>query len=123
MIIDCHAHFTTAPKTLHAWRAKQLAAVNDSANAPKASDLNISDDEIRAAIEGGQLKLQQERGTDLTIFSPGAGKMAHHYGDEKTSLDWSRVSNDLIGRVCGLFPRNFVGVGQLPQSPGGALEA
>jgi 4-oxalmesaconate hydratase len=118
VIIDAHGHFTTAPKALGQWRQRQLDGERVT-----ASDLKISDDEVRAAIEGGQLKLQQERGTDLTIFSPGAGKMAHHYGDEQTSLDWSRVSNDLIGRVCGLFPRNFVGVGQLPQSPGDALEA
>ncbi|GAA4981769.1 4-oxalmesaconate hydratase [Nonomuraea thailandensis] len=86
-------------------------------------ELVITDDEIRAAIEGGQLKLQQERGTDLTIFSPGAGKMAHHYGDEQTSLDWSRVSNDLIARVCSLFPGRFIGACQLPQSPGEGLAA
>ena len=47
--------------------------------------------------------------------------MAHHYGDERTSLDWARVSNDLIARVCGLFPGRFVGVCQLPQSPGDGL--
>jgi 4-oxalmesaconate hydratase len=118
MIIDCHGHFTTAPKALHAWRAKQLAAVNDPANAPKASDLNISDDEIRAAIEGGQLKLQQERGGDLTIFSPIAGQMAHHLGNQQTSYAWSELCNDLIYRVCQLFPDNFAAVCQLPQSPG-----
>jgi hypothetical protein len=27
MIIDCHGHFTTAPKALHAWRKKQLVLV------------------------------------------------------------------------------------------------
>jgi NitT/TauT family transport system ATP-binding protein len=27
MIIDCHGHFTTAPKTLHAWRKKQLDSI------------------------------------------------------------------------------------------------
>jgi 4-oxalmesaconate hydratase len=31
---------------------------------------------------------------------------------------WSRVCNDLVYRVTDLFPRNFVGVCQLPQSPG-----
>ncbi len=47
--------------------------------------------------------------------------MAHHYGDERTSLDWSRVSNDLIARVCGLFPERFVGCSS--QSPGDARAA
>jgi 4-oxalmesaconate hydratase len=118
VIIDCHGHFTTAPKALGQWRQRQIDGERLT-----AAELKISDDEIRAAIEGGQLKLQRERGIDLTIFSPGAGKMAHHYGDERTSLDWSRVSNDLISRVVGLFPGNFVGVGQLPQSHGDALPA
>jgi len=118
MIIDCHGHFTTAPRTLHAWREKQLAHANDPANAPKKSDLAISDDDIRTAIEGGQLKLQRERGADLTIFSPIAGQMAHHLGNEQTSLLWSEVCNDLIYRVCQLYPDNFAPVCQLPQSPG-----
>ena len=121
MIIDCHGHFTTAPPALGKWRERQIRAFEDSGTRVSPDELRISDDEITAAIEPGQLRLQLERGTDLTLFSPGAGKMAHHYGDGRTSLDWSRVSNDLIARVCGLFPDRFAGVCQLPQSPGGAL--
>lgn len=120
MIIDCHGHFTTVPKTLHAWREKQLANVNDPANQPKHGDLKISDDEIRDAIQNGQLKLQQERGGDLTLFSPIAGQMAHHLGNQQTSYTWSELCNDLIYRVCELFPDNFAPVCQLPQSPGEA---
>lgn len=120
MIIDCHGHFTTVPKTLHAWRERQLAHVNTPANQPKASDLKISDDEIRTAIEGGQLKLQRERGGDLTIFSPIAGQMGHHLGNQQTSYAWSELCNDLIHRVCQMFPDNFAPVCQLPQSPGQA---
>jgi 4-oxalmesaconate hydratase len=122
MIIDCHGHFTTAPRTLHAWREKQLANAHDLRNAPAKAQLVISDDEIRGAIEGGQLKLQRERGADLTIFSPIAGQMAHHLGNEHTSLVWSEVCNDLIYRVCELFPDNFAPVCQLPQSPGAPPE-
>ncbi|HEX4266560.1 MAG TPA: amidohydrolase family protein [Steroidobacteraceae bacterium] len=118
MIIDCHGHFTTAPASLRLWRERQLAAANDPANAPKKGDLAISDDEIRGAIEKGQLKLQKERGTDLTMFSPIAGQMAHHLGNERTSMAWAEVCNDLIHRVCGLFPDSFAPVCQLPQSPG-----
>ncbi|HWK48697.1 MAG TPA: amidohydrolase family protein, partial [Steroidobacter sp.] len=82
----------------------------------------ISDDEIRAAIAGGQLKMQQERGGDLTIFSPIAGQMAHHLGNQQTSYAWSEVANDLIYRVCELFPNHFAPVCQLPQSPGQSPE-
>lgn len=122
MIIDCHGHFTTAPKGLSRWRERQLRAFEDSGARLSPDELEISDDEIQAAIEGGQLPLQRERDVDVALFSPGAGKMAHHYGDQETSLTWARVSNDLIGRVCGLFPRSFVGVCMLPQSPGAAIE-
>ncbi len=44
--------------------------------------------------------------------------MAHHVGTEEISKVWSRVSNDLIHRICTLLPDNFVPVGQLPQFPG-----
>jgi 4-oxalmesaconate hydratase len=121
MLIDCHGHFTTAPPALGKWRDRQIRAFEESGARLSAADLHISDDEIVAAITQGQLKLQRERGVDVSLFSPGAGKMAHHYGDEQTSLAWSQVSNDLISRVCGLFPGSFVGVCQLPQSPGDAL--
>jgi 4-oxalmesaconate hydratase len=78
----------------------------------------IGDDEIRDSIEGAQLRIQRERGTDLTIFSPRAGGMGHHIGNAVTSALWSGICNELIHRVCTLFPKNFVGVCQLPQSPG-----
>jgi 4-oxalmesaconate hydratase len=44
--------------------------------------------------------------------------MGHHLGTEAISLAWSRACNDLIKRVVDLYPENFVGVCQLPQSPG-----
>jgi 4-oxalmesaconate hydratase len=117
MIIDCHGHYTTAPKALQEFRDAQLAAFKD-ASAPKAALKAISDDEIRATIEENQLKLQRERGADVTLFSPRASAMAHHQGDERVSREWTAISNDLIKRVVDLYPRNFVGVCQLPQSPG-----
>jgi 4-oxalmesaconate hydratase len=30
---------------------------------------------------------------------------------------WTELANDVIYRVCNLYPKNFVGVAQLPQSP------
>jgi 4-oxalmesaconate hydratase len=118
MIIDCHGHYTTAPKELETWRQRQIAALDDKSHRPAKGTLGISDDQIRASLEGAQLKLQRERGTDLTIFSPRAAGMAHHIGDATTSQHWSEHCNDLVHRACALYPRNFVGVCQLPQSPG-----
>ena len=118
MIIDCHGHYTTAPKPLQDFREAQIAALKDPAQTPSRESMKISDDQIRDSLEGAQLKLQRERGTDLTIFSPRASAMAHHIGTEATSLEWSQMCNDLIARVVDLYPQNFVGVCQLPQSPG-----
>ncbi|MCC6176663.1 MAG: amidohydrolase [Chloroflexi bacterium] len=114
MIIDAHGHYTTAPKQLREWRDRQIA----SAGRPFTEQLVIGDDEIRESISMGQLRLQRERGLDVTLFSPIAGWMAHHYGDERTSREWTSTTNELIHRVCTLFPENFIGVCQLPQSPG-----
>ncbi len=118
MIIDCHGHYTTAPPQLEEWRKQQLAGEKDPASAPKPSDLKISDDELRESIEKNQLRLQKERGADMTIFSPRASRMEHHKGTPAISLEWSRICNDIIHRIVSLFPKNFVGVCQLPQSPG-----
>ena len=82
MIIDCHGHYTTAPPALEAWRKQQIAAIGDPGQgAVPRRRSSISDDEIRASLEGAQLKMQRERGTDVTIFSPRASAMAHHIGD------------------------------------------
>jgi 4-oxalmesaconate hydratase len=113
MIVDCHGHYTTAPQALWDWRKEQL-----SNKAPNIKGPKISDDEITDSLENAQLRLQRERGSDVTFFSPRAGSMEHHVGDAGISLAWSQVCNDLIYRVCGLYPQNFAPVCQLPQSPG-----
>ena len=116
MIIDCHGHYTTAPAAHTAWREAQRAAFE--ANQAPPPYPTISDDEIRETVETSQLRLMTERGIDLTVFSPRASAMGHHIGDESVSTRWAQVSNDLIARVVQLYPERFIGVCQLPQSPG-----
>src|SRR5580698_4643274 len=116
MIIDCHGHYTTAPQSHTDWRTAQKAAFTAGVMPPLYPD--ISDDDIRASIDGSQLRLMTERGIDLTISSPRASAMEHHFGDEAVSARWAQVSNDLIARVVQLYPGRFAGVCQLPQSPG-----
>ncbi len=118
MIIDCHGHYTTAPQALKDYRAAQVAGLDDPGYKPLPADLGITDDEIRDSVEGAQLKLQRERGTDLTIFSPRAAGMAHQDGNEVTNKFWTEICNDMIHRACTLYPENFVAVCQLPQVPG-----
>ena len=120
MIIDCHGHYTTAPQAHTAWRQTQKDAFAAGVTPPPYPD--ISDDDIRASIDGSQLKLMTERGIDLTIFSPRASAMEHHFGDEAVSLRWAQVSNDLIARAVQLYPASFAGACQLPQSPGAPIQ-
>ncbi|MDB5775954.1 MAG: putative metal-dependent hydrolase of the TIM-barrel fold protein [Herbaspirillum sp.] len=117
MIIDTHCHYTTEPQALHLFRDRQLAGLADAMRKPASYDLGISDEQIIQSVQP-QLKLQRERGSDLTIFSPRAAGMAHHVGTEEVSKQWTRMSNDLIHRIATLLPDNFAPVGQLPQFPG-----
>jgi 4-oxalmesaconate hydratase len=121
VIIDCHGHYTTAPAAHTAWREQQVAAWEAGTTPPAYP--SISDDEIRETIESSQLRLMDERGIDVTLFSPRASAMAPHVGDAAVSLEWSRRSNDLVHRVATLYPGRFVPVAQLPQSPGTDLVA
>ncbi|HON30368.1 MAG TPA: amidohydrolase family protein [Ottowia sp.] len=118
LIIDCHGHYTTAPKALEQWRNRQIAGIQDAAAMPRADELKISDDELRESIENNQLRLMRERGSDLTIFSPRASFMAHHIGDFQVSSTWAALCNEQCHRVAQLFPDHFIGVAMLPQSPG-----
>ncbi len=123
MIIDCHGHYTTAPGALGDYRDGQKAALKRDPNyRHEKGTISISDDELRESVEGAQLKLQKERGTDVTIFSPRASWMGHHIGNASTSETWTEHCNDLIYRLTQLYPKNFVGVAQLPQSPGAPLD-
>lgn len=117
MIIDCHGHYTTAPEPHNVWREAQKQAFKSGGDVDPAYP-DISDDEIIESIETNQLRLIKQRGADLTVFSPRASTMAHHVGDEAVSKAWTRRCNDLIKRVVELFPDYFIGVCQLPQSPG-----
>jgi 4-oxalmesaconate hydratase len=122
MYIDIHAHFTTVPDALKTWRDRQIVEIEQHGRHLSADDLEIPDEEIAAALTKGQLALQNQHGIDLALLSPIAGKMAHHYGDQETSLTWSRLSNDTVHRASTLFPDSFANVCQLPQSPVGDIE-
>jgi 4-oxalmesaconate hydratase len=114
MIIDAHGHYTTVPAGLRVFRALQISNMGR----PSKTAVNISDDEIRASLEKGQIRLLNERGIDVMIFSPMASAMGHHFGNARVSRYWTEVNNELIHRVCRLYPDRFVGVCSLPQSPG-----
>jgi 4-oxalmesaconate hydratase len=120
VIIDCHGHYTTAPAAHTSWRERQMAAFDAGRESPGYP--TISDEEIRESVEGSQLRLMADRGIDLTVFSPRASAMGHHFGNEAVSARWTQANNDLVARVVELYPNHFIGVCQLPQSPGVPIE-
>ena len=84
MIIDCHGHYTTAPKAL-----EDLAQAADRRRSSKPghapSKGALEDHRRRDPREPRKARsssMQRERGTDLTIFSPRAVGMGHHIGNE-----------------------------------------
>ncbi|MEQ1574169.1 MAG: amidohydrolase family protein [Vicinamibacterales bacterium] len=114
MVIDAHGHYTTVPAGLRVFRALQISLMGK----PVKGAVNVSDDEIRASLEDGQLKLLDERGIDVMLLSPMASAMGHHFGSALVSRYWTEVNNELVHRVCRLYPGRFAGVCSLPQSPG-----
>ncbi len=116
MIIDCHGHYTTVPPAHKHFRERQLAGERPDAAV-------IRDEEIVETIEQNQLRVMDERGIDVTVFSPQASAMEHHVRDPDVAIAWARACNDLVARVTRLFPERFAGVCQLPQTPDGNLGA
>jgi 4-oxalmesaconate hydratase len=49
--------------------------------------------------------------------------MEHHVGNEHTSRFWTEHCNEIVRRICDLYPDNFAPVCQLPQSPGVAIDS
>ncbi|MGH7835779.1 MAG: amidohydrolase family protein [Candidatus Binatia bacterium] len=113
MIIDCHAHYTTAPAQLQAYRGRQII---DLAR-PVRAKLQISDEQLAQSMQG-QFKRMADSGIDRLMFSPQASAMGHHFGSELVSRYWTEASNDLIARIARLWPDKIAPVCQLPQSPG-----
>lgn len=120
LIIDCHGHFTTEPPDFHAFRKAQIAFAEGRSNENPVF-AGIENDELREIIAKNQLRLQRERGSDFTILSPRASGMGHHVPGQDIANEWARLSNDTIWRICTLFPENFAGVCQLPQTVEGGL--
>ncbi len=120
LIIDCHGHFTTEPKKHHDFRKAQVAYAENGGDRPAYP--GISDDELREIIEANQLRIQKERGSDVTVLSPRASAMGHHVDHVEVANEWSRISNDNIKRIVDMFPENFAAVCQLPQTVSGDLK-
>ena len=57
MIIDCHGHYTTAPKALEDWRNRQIAGIKDpSRDAAARPTCGSATTSCARAIETNQLR-------------------------------------------------------------------
>ena len=113
MIIDAHAHYTSAPPQLQAFRGRQISAYAR----PNKGILQISDEQLKASVKS-QVDRMDDWGIDRLMFSPQASAMGHQFGTPIISRHWTEHCNDLIGRIAKLWPDRFSAVCQLPQSPG-----
>ena len=75
------------------FRAKQIEHLQKFGQVFPEPPSLVTDEEIFSAITDGQLKVMNERGIDLTIFSPRAIGMDHQFGNEETNVIWARFRN------------------------------
>jgi 4-oxalmesaconate hydratase len=116
VIIDCHGHFTGAPAAHADFRAAQLAHLDDPYR-PAPTALPVPDDQLLESLAANQLRVMDERGIDVLLFSPQASSMDHHRTDRATGLAWARACNNLVHQACRLRPDRLAPVCQLPQTP------
>ena len=97
MIIDCHGHYTTTPPELGEYREQQKADLaKDPLHQHIKGLIGISDDQIRDSLTGAQLKLQRERGTDLTT---------DYFVD--ACIRFIDQGASIIGGCCGIGPEDI----------------
>jgi 4-oxalmesaconate hydratase len=120
LVIDCHGHFTTEPAEFHAFRSALVDSAEGRGPHPDAFG-GIPDEQLRLIVAENQLRLQRERGSNVTLLSPRASGMGHHVPGQGIAEEWARLSNDTVLRICDLFPENFAPVCQLPQTIDGDL--
>lgn len=119
MIIDVHGH-VSAPESLYAYKANLLS----HRGAHGRGRVDVSDDRIREAVLTGggafgisHLQHLDTAGIDLQLVSPRPYTLMHSEEPARVVQWFTEETNNIIHRVCGLFPDRFRGVAGLPQSP------
>lgn len=123
-IIDVHGH-VVAPDALYVYKANLLA----SRGTHGRGRVKVSDEELVNAIFEGlagepktHLELLDERGTDIQFISPRPFHMMHSEKPEKIVHWYTEEANNIIARLCQLFPHRFKGIAGLPQNIGVGIE-
>ena len=125
MIIDCHAH-VSAPAQLWAYKATLLS----HRGAHGRGRVNVSDDDIRRAVETekfpgsphSHLDYINKIGTDIQLVSPRPFQLMHSEKPAKLVQWFAEECNDMIHRETQIYPDRFIGIAGLPQSAGEPLD-
>lgn len=119
MIVDVHGH-VSAPEGLYAYKANILS----HRGAHGRGGVAVSDDQLREAVESpsasfgiSHLEHLDTAGIDVQLISPRPYTMMHSEEPAKLVTWFVEETNNVIHRVCGLYPDRFKAVAGLPQSP------
>jgi predicted TIM-barrel fold metal-dependent hydrolase len=119
IVIDVHGH-VSAPESVDAYKANLLS----HRGARGRGRVEVSDDQLREAVMRGggpfgisHLEHLDGAGIDLQLISPRPYTLMHSEEPARVVERFGEETNNLIHRLCGLFPDRFLGVAGLPQSP------
>ncbi|TAN27013.1 MAG: amidohydrolase [Actinomycetota bacterium] len=119
MIIDVHGH-VSAPEGLYAYKANLLAHRGYHGR----GKIGISDDQLRSAVETGggrhgpsHLDHLEIAGIDIQLISPRPYTLMHSEEPAKIVQWFIEETNDLIYRICNLYPEKFKPMAGLAQTP------
>jgi predicted TIM-barrel fold metal-dependent hydrolase len=120
MIVDVHGH-VSAPDGLYAYKANLLSHRGAHGRGRAGG---VSDDQLRAAVETpgaafgiSHLEHLDAAGIDVQLISPRPYTMMHSEEPARIVQWFIEETNNVIHRVCALYPERFRGMAGLPQSP------
>jgi len=110
LIVDCHGHYTTEPEALNVFRAAQIASAEGSV---EKAFRRRSEDQRRSAARkraaAAEFPARARHRCDA-VFAPRRrhGQSHRHRGDQRGMV--RRCPTELIHRIAGLYPDNFIGI-------------
>ena len=125
VIIDCHGHYTTAPPQLGQYRDAQKAAVARRSRPRRREGHGRRSPTTRCASEpraATSCVSNASAGRPHAVLAAGELDGPPRRQRAHVAVLVASTSNDLIRRVCDLYPENFAPVCQLPQSPGAPID-